>query len=165
MSKTDHKVAASKRQLDGALRRARRFEVLDRRVVTARYDAANDRVCLTLRDGVEVCIPRPFLQGLESATEAQLSHIELIGGGSGLHWPELDVDHYVPGILDGIFGTKRWMSQLGRRGGTSTSPAKVEAARANGRKGGRPRKTKGKAARSVLPLHASKIRKLATGKA
>jgi len=34
---------------------------------------------------------------------------------------------------------------LGRRGGKSTSPAKQKAVRENGKKGGRPRKTKPKA--------------------
>ena len=39
-----------------------------------------------------------------------------------------------------LFGTKAWMSELARRGGRITSPAKAAAARANGAKGGRPRK-------------------------
>jgi hypothetical protein len=51
----------------------------------------------------------------------------------------LDVDHYIPALLEGVFGTKRWMSELGRRGGSKTSAAKAAAARENGRRGGRPR--------------------------
>lgn len=149
MGRTDHKVVTTKHQLERALSRARRFAMFDRHVVTARYEAANDRVCLSLRDGIEICIPRSFLQGLESSSKAQLSHIEVVGNGSGLHWPDLDVDHYIPGLLDGIFGTKRWMSQLGRRGGISTSPAKAAAARVNGRKGGRPRNLDRKGTRPV----------------
>ena len=34
-----------------------------------------------------------------------------------------------------------YLARLGRKGGSSTSPAKAEAARANGRRGGRPPKT------------------------
>ncbi len=43
--------------------------------------------------------------------------------------------------LAGRLGSKRWMSELGRKGGRATSAAKSEAARINGQKGGRPRKS------------------------
>jgi len=42
----------------------------------------------------------------------------------------------VPGLLAGVFGTRKHMARLA---GQQTSPAKAEAARANGAKGGRPR--------------------------
>jgi hypothetical protein len=50
------------------------------------------------------------------------------------------VDHYIPAVLGGVVGTRRWMSEIGRRGGMVRSAAKARAARMNGRKGGRPRK-------------------------
>jgi hypothetical protein len=28
----------------------------------------------------------------------------------------LDVDHYVPSLIEGVFGNRRWMSELGKRG-------------------------------------------------
>lgn len=37
---------------------------------------------------------------------------------------------------------REYLSGLGRKGGVSTSPAKVAASRENGRRGGRPRKSK-----------------------
>jgi hypothetical protein len=47
----------------------------------------------------------------------------------------------VPALVAGIFGTKRWMTgELARIAGRVRSPAKASAARANGAKGGRPRK-------------------------
>ena len=56
-------------------------------------------------------------------------------------------------LVAGAFGTRAWMSELGRAGGSMTSPAKRTAARIDGRLGGRPqkqagtrRKTRGKAA-------------------
>ena len=60
--------------------------------------------------------------------------------GAGLHWPALDVDLTVPGLVSGIFGSKTWMSELGRAGGRQRSPARAAASRANGHLGGRPRK-------------------------
>ena len=52
----------------------------------------------------------------------------------------LDADFNIAGLVAGIFGTKAWMSQLGRKGGQSTSSAKAESSRNNGKKGGRPKK-------------------------
>jgi hypothetical protein len=50
----------------------------------------------------------------------------------------------VPALLQGVFGSKSWMARhLGSAGGRARSDAKAEAARTNGRKGGRPRKTAG----------------------
>ncbi len=58
------------------------------------------------------------------------------GTGYGLHWEALDADLSVPGLLAGRFGTQAFMA---RRAGQATSPAKAEAARGNGTKGGQPR--------------------------
>jgi len=43
-------------------------------------------------------------------------------------------------LMNGIFGTKKWMAELARNGGSSTSFAKSEASRLNGTKGDRPPK-------------------------
>ena len=138
-----HRVTTTVKEIDAALTRARRFEGSreDHRAVRAKYEASGDRVVVFLADGVIVSVPRDYLQGLQDATRAQLSNVEVVGGGTGLHWPQLDADHYVPGLLNQVFGTKRWMSELGQRGGSSRSAAKARAARENGAKGGRPRKT------------------------
>lgn len=142
MKSRRHRVVTTAKDIDAALRRARQFEGTreDRRAVRAKYEASGDRVVVYLSDGVIVSIPREYLQGLQGATQTQLSDVEVVGRGTGLHWPQLDVDHYVPGLLNQVFGTERWMSELGRRGGSSRSEAKAQASRANGAKGGRPRK-------------------------
>lgn len=111
------------------------------RVVTAAfYDRENDKVAVSFSDGVDVAFPRKNLQGLEGATPEQLSKIEIEGPGTGLYWPELVVVHYVPGLLDGVFGTKQWMAKNGRKGGSKKTAAKAVSARAIGALGGRPKK-------------------------
>ncbi len=81
------------------------------------------------------------VQGLETALPSQLSEIEISPSGFGLHFPAIDADIYVPGLMEGFMGSKSWMaSRLGQVGGQSTSNAKTAASRANGRLGGRPKK-------------------------
>jgi hypothetical protein len=62
----------------------------------------------------------------------------VLGSGFGLHWEKLDADLSIPALIIGTFGSKAWMQELARRGGSVTSPTKAAAARSNGAKGGRP---------------------------
>ena len=139
MRKEAHKVQVSRSEIDSAIARARQFETHDPRVIRVEYESKEDLVSLSFADGLKVQIPRKQLQGLERANQSQLSKIEIVGNGTGLHWPLLNVDHYVLGLLEHRFGTKRWMNEIGRRGGLATSEAKTIAARRNGFKGVRPR--------------------------
>jgi hypothetical protein len=50
-----------------------------------------------------------------------------------------DADLYVPGLIEGPFGSRRWMQQIGKLGGSSRSSIKTEASRENGKRGGRPK--------------------------
>jgi hypothetical protein len=134
-----HKIHVSSGQIESTMQRAREFEANDPRVIRIQYEAKEDLVSLYFADGLKVSIPRKQLQGLERANPSQLSKIEIVGNGTGLHWPLLDVDHYVLGLLQHRFGTKRWMNEIGRRGGLVKSKAKAKAARRNGLKGGRPK--------------------------
>lgn len=111
-------------------------------VVAVRYQRGRRRVVLELVTGIELAIPVDRVQGLAEASDGQLSEIEITFSGLGLHWPQLDADVYVPGLLQGALGSRKWMASLmGRAGGKSTSDAKRIAARQNGRLGGRPRAT------------------------
>ena len=107
------------------------------RAAVARYDTTSGRVIVELVNGCTFAFPARLAQGLAEASEAQLAQVEILGAGTGLHWEALDVDLSVPGLMAGLFGTARWMA---RQGGAVRSEAKSAAARANGRKGGRPRK-------------------------
>lgn len=108
---------------------------------SARYDRRDARIVVSLSNGLELGVPVNLAQGLAGARPADLSAIEISPTGLGLHWPRLDADLYLPALLEGVFGTRRWMARvMGKAGGRSTSSAKQAAARANGRLGGRPRK-------------------------
>jgi len=111
---------------------------------SARYDRRSRRIVVTVNTGVEIAFPARLAEGLADAPADALAEIEISPAGLGLHWPQLDADVYVPGLLQGVFGSKRWMAaELGAAGGKVRSHAKAAAARKNGRKGGRPRKAAG----------------------
>jgi hypothetical protein len=134
------RVVTTNSEIDRAIARAKQRP--DEPLVTeAEYKSAPglDLLILKLSDGRRSVIPREELQGLQSASKEQISVIEILGGGTGLHWPALDVDLHVPGLLQGIY--RQWLAKIGRRGGLATSPEKKKASRANGRLGGRPRKS------------------------
>ena len=109
--------------------------------VSARYDRRRDRVIVSLDTGLELAFPPSLAEGLQDAAPADLIDVELSPSGIGIHFPKLDAHLYLPALLKGIFGSKAWMAaQLGAAGGRSRSRAKIAAAQANGKRGGRPRK-------------------------
>jgi hypothetical protein len=121
--------------------RARALKSTLPHVLSARYDRRIGRVVLHLSTGIEVAFPPHIAQGLETATPAQLAQIEISPSGFGIHFPSLDADLYLPALLEGFLGSRKWIARrLGAHGGRSTSPAKTAAAQRNGRSGGRPRK-------------------------
>lgn len=131
----------SKAEFAKANRRAAELRAKIPHAVAAEYDASRERIVVALNTGFEVAFPPHALQGLEHASAAELAIIEIDPSGFGLRWPLLDADHYLPGLLEGVFGSRAWMAaKLGAKGGKAASTKKAEAARNNGKLGGRPKK-------------------------
>lgn len=129
-------------QIDAAEARGRELMEREPRAVAVRFDRETGRVELTLGNGCAYAFPAHLVQDLQGAAEEDLAEVEVDGVGFNLHWPTLDVDLYVPALVAGIFGTRVWMTrELARQAGLAKSPAKAEAARRNGARGGRPRKS------------------------
>jgi hypothetical protein len=66
--------------------------------------AESGMVCVRLEDGREIRFPAAKNRRLRDATPTQLNRIEIICNGTGLHWPDLDEDLSVLGIIEGRFG-------------------------------------------------------------
>ncbi|MGQ0733382.1 MAG: DUF2442 domain-containing protein [Acidobacteriota bacterium] len=109
-------------------------------IVEAQYDASRDAIGLRFRGGGSMTIPRQIVPGLDDAAASVLESLCVSPAGDALSWPSLDVDVYVPGLVERAFGTRLFARATGQRGGRRRSKAKAAAARANGAKGGRPRK-------------------------
>jgi hypothetical protein len=106
---------------------------------TARYDAATKRIVLDLPTGFSLGIPIGRLPAVAKASPAELARVEVIGAGNVLHWEELDADYSVPALMVEALGRRLAMKEIARTGGRARTTAKADAARANGKKGGRPR--------------------------
>jgi hypothetical protein len=123
-----------------ARKRAKEAARKEPRATSARYDTDSGRIIVDLTNGCQFAFPAEFVQSLVAASPSDRAEVEVSEGGTALHWESLDEDLGITPLLAGIFGTAAWMKEIGRKGGRSASPAKVAASRANGAKGGRPRK-------------------------
>jgi Protein of unknown function (DUF2442) len=127
-------------EITTALEVSREADKYEPRATSVHYDSDTRKIVLHLKNDSSIAIDAKLIQGLENATDEQRSDVGLEGDGYALHWEALDVDISVPGLVKGIYGTRAWMTHLGQKGGQVKSEAKAEAARANGKRGGRPSK-------------------------
>ena len=129
-------------QIEAAGKHERELMETAHRATEARYDRPTGRVAIELTNGCTYRFPARLAQELTNATDDQLATVEVDGMGFNLHWPALDVDLYVPALVAGTFRTPAWMTrELARHAGQTRSSTKAAASRANGAKGGRPRKS------------------------
>ena len=61
----------------------------------------NDELIVALADGRRISVPLAWFPRLLHATPQQRSKWELLGNGQGIHWPEVDEDLSVEGLLAG----------------------------------------------------------------
>ena len=115
------------------------------RASAVRYDKKSNRIIVDLKTGISFMFPVDLTEELVDASEEKLKQVKVLADGFAIFWQDLDVALSVPDLLMGIFGSKSWMtkvySEIGRKGGKKTSPAKTKSSRENGRLGGRPKKT------------------------
>ena len=65
-------------------------------------DVSEDELTVVLADGRRIAVPLAWFPRLLSATPKERMKFEILGGGVGIHWPEIDEDLSVEGLLRGI---------------------------------------------------------------
>ncbi|HEX8672707.1 MAG TPA: DUF2442 domain-containing protein [Longimicrobium sp.] len=124
-------------EIEEARERAVREALIEPRAASARYDAATGRIVVELTNGCLFGFVPTERELLTTATPEQLAAVEVDLGGEGLRWEEIDADLSVPGTIAHRLNLAAWAPKfMGQR----TSEAKSAAARANGAKGGRPKR-------------------------
>ena len=78
------------------------MSTLTDRPVSARHDQGKVRI--VMESGLEISFPIKGNPRLEGKTDAALNHIEV--SPFGLHWPDLDEDLSMRGILSGNYGQR-----------------------------------------------------------
>ena len=75
-----------------------------------------DELVVRLEDGRTITTPLAWYPRLLHASEAERSRFRLVGRGAGIHWPDLDEDLSVAGMLagrpsgEGPESLKRWLA-------------------------------------------------------
>ncbi|MEX2328040.1 MAG: DUF2442 domain-containing protein [Pseudomonadales bacterium] len=78
-----------------------------------------DKLIVELSDGRELSVPVSWYPRLENGNEAERNNFELMPSGHGIHWPDLDEDISVSGLLAGKPSNEsseslaKWLSSRG----------------------------------------------------
>jgi hypothetical protein len=70
---------------------------LSTRILDVRFDA--DQIWFKLEDGRTLGVPLVWFPRLDTASAQQRSNWELIPGADAVHWPDIDEDVSVSGLL------------------------------------------------------------------
>lgn len=66
-----------------------------------RVHCTDDELVVVLADGRTLSVPLAWFPRLANASARQRSKYEFLGNGSGIHWPMLDEDISISGLLMG----------------------------------------------------------------
>jgi hypothetical protein len=84
---------------------------------SVRYDRRTRKIVIELSNGCTLLVPPELAEGLSGASASHLAAVKILGPGTSIEWPKLDVQLSISGLLGGVFGTAVWMS--GERAKTS----------------------------------------------
>lgn len=74
-------------------------KIVDPRILT--IEVTDDEIIAHLVDGRTISVPLVWSWRLSEATQEQRQHWEILGDDQGGHWPDIDEDISVEGMLNG----------------------------------------------------------------
>ena len=86
-----------------------------------RVAVTDDTVSVDLEDGRSIAVPMGWYPRLAHGTPTERANVEISGAGYGMHWPELDEDIGIEGLLMGKQSTEsaasfeRWLQRRQER--------------------------------------------------
>jgi len=103
--------AEFERQFTTATRRGNKRLAHEPLADAVRYDRRIRKIVINLNNGCTLLVPPELTQGLSEARPSELAQARILGPGTSIEWPRLDVQLSVAGLLAGRFGTEAWMAQ------------------------------------------------------
>ncbi len=98
---------------------------------SAKYDARSREIRIRLNNGIAAAFPLELIPELKTAAVDDLRKIVVEGRGYGLYFPAIDADISVARLFADHLGANGMLTRLKR----------ISASQANGKRGGRPKKT------------------------
>ena len=101
---------------------------------------AGDALAVDLMDGRTLTVPLGWYPRLAYGSVSERRNWRLIGTGEGIHWPDLDEDISVEGLLAGRPSAEsqksleRWLQSRGPRANKRMQPARAKAGKAVARR-------------------------------
>ncbi len=77
----------------------------------ADVEVTEDEVRVRLMDGRTIIVPVAWYPRLLNATETQRKNWQIIGGGYGIHWEDVDEDLSTEGLLRGAPAPRQYMKE------------------------------------------------------
>lgn len=107
-----------------------------------RVQVTKDSLVVQLKDGRTLTAPLTWYPRLLHGSQAERRNFRLLGSGEGVHWPELDEDISVDGLLRGLpsgesqASLDRWLAKRSRAKvkASGNGPALKSAAKTRRRK-------------------------------
>ncbi|MEO5936698.1 MAG: DUF2442 domain-containing protein [Terriglobales bacterium] len=65
-------------------------------------EVTDDLITARLTDGRSISVPLAWSWRLSDATREQRRNYEILGDGRGIHWPDVDEDISLRGMLEGV---------------------------------------------------------------
>lgn len=138
-TKVRGRILTTDAEMERAARQAREREKTATKILSARYDAAGDRIVVELSTGATLMVARARIAGFAKASPTALADLAINPGAESLWSETVDDGVLLDQLVEMVAGTEYLKVLGGRISGRKRSTAKAAASRKNGAKGGRPR--------------------------